>query len=213
MGSASQIGPNSPDDRVRVARPALRRGHPPRVARVAHVADLDHRDGDVGHVQGAEVAADVETGAAADVVRPRRCRRAVSDVRSDLRQPQRRGRRCRSSTACVASARSRGSRGRRTGRRRRAARPSGGLRRACRTGRGRRRTGPTRLTLLVVRVIRTRAPSASSRRFTARERRKFTVASGTPLLVAAPVVLQGFLKPPAGTSRLISRVCRLLPSW
>src|SRR5204863_2322453 len=65
--------------------------------------------------------------------------------------------------------------------------------------------GPQRRWLFVFRVIRTVAPRASSRRLTARERRKLTVASGTPPLVAAPVVLHGFRKPPAGTSRLIWR--------
>src|SRR3954451_7536009 len=70
MGSASQIGPNPPDDGGCVARPARGGGHPARVGRVAHVADLDHRDGDVGHVQRAEVAADVQAAATADVVRP-----------------------------------------------------------------------------------------------------------------------------------------------
>src|SRR3954471_4405778 len=73
--------------------------------------------------------------------------------------------------------------------------------------------GPHFVTLLVVRVIRTRAPSASRRRFTARERRKVTVASGTPLFVAGPVVLHGLVNPPAGTGRFVSLGWRPLPSW
>ena len=182
------------------ARPA-RRGHPPGVARVAHVADLDHRDRHVGHVQGAEVVADIRG----------RCRRPCSSTgarrrgparRAGLRQPQRGGRRCRSSTACAGSARSRGSRGPRRTPRRRAARPSAARPRARRTGRGRRRTDPSGRWLLVFRVIRTRArraPRAAAS--TARERRKVTVASATPLLVAVPVVLHGFSEAAGGDER------------
>ena len=66
------------------------------------------------------------------------------------------------------------------------------------------RTPP--LSLLVFRVIRTRAPSASQPLLRPpAPGSKFTVASGTPLLVAVPVVLHGFSKPPAGTRALIWR--------
>ena len=43
----------------------------------------------------------------------------------------------------------------------------------------------------------------SSRARSSRDTRQAKVASAKPPLVAVPVVLQGFLKPPAGTSRLI----------
>ena len=66
--------------------------------------------------------------------------------------------------------------------------------------------------LFVVRVIRTVAPSPSSRRASARDTRQVKVASGKPPLVAVPVVLHAFHSP-TQTSRPISRGCRLLPSW
>ena len=55
--------------------------------------------------------------------------------------------------------------------------------------------GPQSSALLVVRVSRTVAPSASSRRFRAGDVRQVKVASGKPPLVAVPVVLQGFQMP------------------
>ena len=62
--------------------------------------------------------------------------------------------------------------------------------------------GPQSSRLLVVRVSRTVAPSASSRRASARDTRQVKVASGKPPLVAVPVVLHGFHSP-TQTSRLI----------
>ena len=41
----------------------------------------------------------------------------------------------------------------------------------------------------------------------------FTVDSAVPAFVLVPVVLHGLRKPPAGTSRSISRVWWRLPSW
>ena len=66
--------------------------------------------------------------------------------------------------------------------------------------------------LLVVLVIRTVAPSASSRRFRASDVRQVKVASGKPPSVAVPVVLHGF-QMPTQTGRLISARWLLLPSW
>ena len=170
------------------ARPLALR-HPSRVGRVAHVADLDHRDGDVGHVQRAEVTADVETGAAGGVVR---AGYAGADQRrpQGLRQPERGGRDVvRPGLAALGAMTWK-------------PRPEDEAPSACSDTISRAPTllpnfprasthGPQRLALLVVRVIRTTAPSASSRRLTSRESRKFTVASATPRLVAVPVVLHG----------------------
>ena len=72
--------------------------------------------------------------------------------------------------------------------------------------------GPHRWRLLALRVITTLAPILTNRARTARLTCQATVASGTPALVAVPVVLQAFLKPPASTSWLIWRGNRALPN-